>query len=156
MSDSSAEAPWARTGTVDGQIAGSKFSGSFKVDAQPGDVGDFEYRLIAKVPSNDISKTSDAVLVATLNAPGPGTFAVDIEIDPNDPHSADDKVTLESADGSYKQTKGVGDDTELGDAKLTLRFEGVDHAKRYTLTVDPGAEGRPYSIFENAPLPDRK
>ena len=38
-----------------------------------------------------------------------------------------------------------------GVTHVDLAFAGVCPSQRYTLTVDPGAEGEPYTVFENKP-----
>jgi hypothetical protein len=74
---------------------------------------------------------------------------VRLAIDPNDAASKDDKFKLYSDDGSYEKTMTVKDDKVDGDNFVDLVFENVKVSKKYTLEVDPGAEGSPYKLFEN-------
>ena len=50
----------------DAKIDGSKVASSFVVDGKPGDDGEFEFVIIVKVPSLELSKTGGAPLTATL------------------------------------------------------------------------------------------
>ena len=76
---------------------------------------------------------------------------VRLAIDPNEAASKDDKFKLYSDDGTYKKTMTVKDDKVDGDNFVDLVFENLKVSKKYTLEVDPGAEGSPYKLFENVP-----
>jgi hypothetical protein len=151
MADTSAEAPLSLISRVDGQIDKGKYRGSFEVKPGASDRGEWEYVLVARVPSLDLSRTGAQPLVAAFESTE-DEFEVTLPIDPLDPSAKDDTFTLESTDGAYKQVKGVKDDVELGDDDLTLRFDKVDFKKTYTLTVKCGG-AESYTLFEKSTLP---
>lgn len=72
-------------------------------------------------------------------------------IDPNEASSKDDKFKLTSDDGTFQKTMTIKDDKVDGDVFIDLVFENLKVSKKYTLEVDPGAEGSPYKLFENIP-----
>jgi hypothetical protein len=146
------EPPWTPVTRVEGTVERSKYTGQFQLTLPASEQGEFEYRLVARVPALDLARASEKPLEVSVTSTET-FFEIHLPIDPYDPSCKDDKITLESTDGSYKETKTVKDDTELGDDQLTLRFENVDHSKKYTLTVDAGGGHEPYKVFENAPLP---
>lgn len=80
---------------------------------------------------------------------GKTVLEVTFDIDPEDPTSRDDKITLSADDGSYKKTLTCKDDVKAGDRKTTLRWEGLDTSKKYSLEVDPGKEGKPYFLAKS-------
>src|SRR5689334_12868767 len=74
-----------------------------------------------------------------------GRFRLDLQIDPEDPATFDDKVTLASAAG-YQKILGVVAEGKLHahtKGMTTLFFEGVRVGDKYTCTIDPGAQGKP-------------
>jgi hypothetical protein len=77
---------------------------------------------------------------------GGSIVEVTVDVDPNDPKTQDDKITLMADDGSYEETLAVKDDVTPGDAKTTLRFKVKDPSKPHSLQVDPGKEGQPYFV----------
>ena len=81
-------------------------------------------------------------------------FRLDLQIDPEDPLSFDDKVTLESASGYRKMLGVVAEGKMHSHAKgmTTLIFEGVRLGEKYTCTIDPGAQGKPYQLFKDLEL----
>jgi hypothetical protein len=74
-----------------------------------------------------------------------------IAIDPSLPDSQDDKFTLKSSDGKYNKILTVKDDRLEGDECIDLVFDNLKVSQKYTLEVDPGAEGSPYKLFEDVP-----
>jgi uncharacterized Zn-binding protein involved in type VI secretion len=84
------------------------------------------------------------------------TVFVDLEIDPEGIAAQDDKYTLFCSDNRsvYEKTRTVRDDHIEGDEFLTLKFSGLVPGHRYTLEVDPGADGERYTVFEDVPLED--
>ena len=76
---------------------------------------------------------------------------VRLAIDPNEASSKDDKFKLSSDDGTYEKTLTVKDDKVEGDNFVDLVFENLKISKKYTLEVNPGAEGTPYKLFEDIP-----
>lgn len=72
-----------------------------------------------------------------------------IPINPNLAESLDDKFKLTSADGKYKQVFTVKDDKINGDDFVDLCFQNLKYSQKYTLEIDPGAEGSPYNVFED-------
>jgi hypothetical protein len=73
-------------------------------------------------------------------------------IDPALPDSQDDKFTLKSSDGKYNKTLTVKDDLVEGDEFVDLVFDNLKVSQKYTLEVDPGAEGSPYKLLEDLPF----
>jgi len=72
-----------------------------------------------------------------------------IPINPNLAESLDDKFKLTSADGKYKQDFTIKDDKLDGDDFVDLCFQNLKYSQKYTLEIDPGAEGSPYKVFED-------
>ena len=85
-------------------------------------------------------------------------FVVQLETDPNDPATKDDKYVLYSTDDnkSYSCTFTPQDDQIKDDTFITLHYKGLKRNLNYTLEVDPGAEGDKYCLFENIPYRDLK
>ena len=75
-----------------------------------------------------------------------------LAIDPQEAASQDDRFTLKATDGSYEKTLTVKDDYLQGDAFLDLVFDNLKVNCRYTLEIDPGREGKPYTLFEDVPF----
>lgn len=82
------------------------------------------------------------------------TLKVRLSIDPNDTHSRDDRFILHAVKGSADNQiiKTIKDDQVPGDAAVDLVYEHLWRDHRYTLEVDPGAEGEPYNVFKDLPL----
>lgn len=82
------------------------------------------------------------------------TIRVRLEIDPNDSASRDDRFILRATKGSAEQQiiKTIKDDQVPGDASVDLVYEHLWRDHRYTLEVDPGAEGEPYLVFKDVGL----
>ena len=76
-------------------------------------------------------------------------FEITLEIDPNNPESNDDKYTLFSQDGKYRQTLSSVDDRKKDDKFTTLHFSGIIDGLKYNLQVNPGKEGKPYFMFQD-------
>jgi len=76
---------------------------------------------------------------------------IDLEIDPHNPESGDDKFTLYSTDNNktYSCEKNINDDMIPGDNKVSLIFYALPKDLSYSLEINPGANGRPYNLFEN-------
>jgi hypothetical protein len=77
---------------------------------------------------------------------------VELGIDPDQPTAGDDRYTLflTGARERWAQTLTPKDDAVPGDHLLTLVFRGLDDdpSRRYSLEVDPGADGRPYLVVD--------
>lgn len=84
----------------------------------------------------------------------PNNILVDLEIDPEDQASHDDKYTLfcHNDESIYKKSLTVKDDRIEGDEFISLKFENVKSNHNYSLKIDPGDEGEPYLLFEDVPL----
>lgn len=76
------------------------------------------------------------------------------DLDPEDASTHDDRFTLKADDNSFNATKTVIDDMLPGDRFVDLHFSGLKRKKRYSLVVDPGEEGAPYTLFEDVPYDD--
>lgn len=74
-----------------------------------------------------------------------------LPINPYLAQSKDDKFRLYSSDGKYERTLTIKDDKVDGDAFVDLIFSGLKVGLKYTLEIDPGAEGEKYNIFEDVP-----
>jgi hypothetical protein len=74
---------------------------------------------------------------------------VRLEIDPRQAEARDDVFRLIGDDGAYTQTKTIRDDQIPGDDYVDLKFDSLIRGLRYSLEVNPGAEGEPYLAFEN-------
>lgn len=81
----------------------------------------------------------------------PGDLRVRLRVDPNDPASADERFVLSQTEGELEVVKTVADDETAHDRRTDLCFRALDPYERYTLRVDPGAEGAPYPVFEDVP-----
>jgi|GEM_PF-2438136 len=83
---------------------------------------------------------------------------INLEIDPHDISTCDDKYTLFSTDAqrTYSSTLTVKDDCVQGDIFTTLRFKDLHENLNYTLKIDPGADGQVYTLFENIPFKQLK
>jgi hypothetical protein len=82
------------------------------------------------------------------------TLRVRLAIDPNATASRDDKFILHAVKGSAEQQiiKTIADDQVPGDSSVDLVYEHLWRDHRYTLEVDPGAEGEPYNVIQDTPL----
>lgn len=82
------------------------------------------------------------------------TLKVRLAIDPNDSKSRDDQFILHALKGSADQqiVKTIKDDKVPGDKTVDLVYEHLWRDHRYTLEVDPGAEGEPYIVFKDTAL----
>lgn len=79
-----------------------------------------------------------------------GTYSVIIEMRNFDPAIYDDKIILESEDGSYDQTLEVMKEyVHVEEDRYRFTFTGVRPGKRYTLTYDLGkdSEGNKLGVF---------
>ncbi|MBN1601101.1 MAG: hypothetical protein JW915_05805, partial [Chitinispirillaceae bacterium] len=75
-------------------------------------------------------------------------FKVRLHIDPSAPESADDTYVLFSDDDSQRIIKTVKDDKVPGDNCIDLEFTDIKKDKKYSLVVDPGEDGAPYTVFD--------
>lgn len=82
------------------------------------------------------------------------TVHIRLYIDPSDATTDDDKYKLFATNGNYSKTLTVKDDKIDGDKFIDLVFEGLKSDGKYTLEIDPGAEGKPYKVFEDVPFKD--
>jgi hypothetical protein len=79
---------------------------------------------------------------------------LDVAIDPDDPTSADDQIILKGANG-FEKKLGVVSQGKMHaheNGMTTLIFEGVRVGEKYTCTIDPGAQGKPYPLFKDLVL----
>ena len=83
------------------------------------------------------------------------TIEIELDIDPSDPKTLDDKYILFSTDNErkYYQELTVKDDKIEGDKKVTLEFDRIDEKLNYSLKVDLGVDGH-YFAFTNIPYAD--
>ncbi len=81
---------------------------------------------------------------------------VRLPIDPSQARSHDDRFILRTqANGAdLQQKKSTHDDLIPGDDFVDLIFDGLEPDQHYTLEIDPGTEGVPYTLFEDAPFSD--
>ncbi len=75
-------------------------------------------------------------------------------IDPGRAESRDDKFRLFSSDGTYDKTLTVKDDKVPGDEYVDLIYDNLKVALKYTLEINPGAQGKKYNLFEEIPYQD--
>jgi hypothetical protein len=78
-------------------------------------------------------------------------FFVELDLDPNDPASHDEKVVLRADDGSFAAVQTVRDDLSPGDEKTQLHFTGLRPDTTYSLFIDHG-DGKEYAVFRAYPL----
>ena len=76
---------------------------------------------------------------------------VRLGIDPVRAESKDDKFRLYSADGKYDKVMTIKDDKVDGDGFVDLVYENLKVSQKYTLEIDPGAQGEKYNLFEEVP-----
>lgn len=78
------------------------------------------------------------------------TLHVRLPINPKHARSLDDRFRLLmiSSEGQYEQVKTVSDDAMPGDDAVDLIYANLHSGARYSLEVDPGADGAPYFVFE--------
>ncbi len=65
--------------------------------------------------------------------------------------SHDDSATLKTMDGSYSKTVPFSSGKKIG-SKVQLTFENIKLDQKYSLSVDPGASGEPFTVFSNEPI----
>jgi hypothetical protein len=84
----------------------------------------------------------------------PLRLRIDLEIDPDDPFTYDDRVTVTGADGYSKMLGVVSDGKRDRFVKgaVTLVFEGVKIGTKYTCKIDPSPQGEPYLLFKDLEL----
>jgi hypothetical protein len=77
---------------------------------------------------------------------------VRLQVDPAEPATEDDRYTLflTGDRARWSRTLTPKDDAEPGDRWLTLVFTGLptEADARFSLEVDPGAEGEPYLVLD--------
>ena len=78
-------------------------------------------------------------------------LAIQLDINPDEAASKDDKFTLYSTDEAktYSQEKTIKDDKVDGDEYVDLKFTDLKPDLSYSLEVDPGEDGEPYYVFED-------
>jgi len=81
-------------------------------------------------------------------------YRIVVHVNPDLPEAADDKFVLSTADGAWSQTKTIRDDKLPGNATLELEYRDLPPGQTFTLTVDPGAQGGPYPLFQNVRFDD--
>jgi len=88
----------------------------------------------------------------------PYEITIDLQVDPADMESSDDKFTLFSTDETktYERTLTVEDDRVEGDDQITLTFKDLDPDLSYTLMVDPGFGDPQYALFTEVSYADLK
>ncbi len=101
--------------------------------------------------SNAIKAGHKNIVYFSLN-----TLMVELEIDPDDASSQDDRYTLFCSDNKdlYNKTLTVKDDQIPGDKFLTLKFTFLVPDNKYTLEVDPGAGEDYYWLFADVHTDD--
>ncbi len=131
-------------------LVGPGLDGAEVVDV--GDDGDDGAPGARWAPRLELSAGGRRPLELELEGPGAGRLTVRLAVDPDASASADDRFVLSSRDGRFSPQELLpADDLTPGDAAVDLLFVGLDEEARYTLTVDPGAEGAPYAVFEDVP-----
>lgn len=77
-----------------------------------------------------------------------------LDIDPADDESQNDKFILKSTDEmqSYQQILTVEDDAVQGNDMTELIFKDLDKNLNYTLEIQPGDDEEPYFLFEDVPF----
>jgi Type VI secretion system (T6SS), amidase effector protein 4 len=73
-------------------------------------------------------------------------------VNPEDAEHQDDTFTLYSEDRSYEVIQNVSNDVMGGNESLELKFLEMDYSLKYSLEINPGAQGDPYFLFENTDL----
>jgi len=63
-------------------------------------------------------------------------FTIELYIDPDEPYSEDDTITLVSDDGEYKQTLKVKEVAKESGEKITITFDSVIPDKIYDCEID--------------------
>jgi hypothetical protein len=73
-----------------------------------------------------------------------------LPIDPRKSEHSDDRfiLTVECEGAKTELVQTVRDDRVCGDGYLDLIFGALRPGAFYTLVVDPGAEGQPYTVFD--------
>jgi len=100
MDTTSVVSPWKLVERLEGTIENSRFAAQHTVQAStPQDDGEFEYALVARVPSLDLVKDGEKPLLVSLSY---NVIEVELDVDPESPDSDDDKITVEADDGSFK------------------------------------------------------
>ncbi len=66
--------------------------------------------------------------------------------DPDAPDVSDISATLTSQDGKYNTTLKFAEAKAADGGKLLI-FKRVKPGKKYSLQIDPGAGGKPYTVF---------
>lgn len=82
---------------------------------------------------------------------------VRLAIDPKRAESFDDRFILYETDPEgdrRKQLRTTKDDMVKGDEYVDLMYDHLRPDHKYTLMIDPGAEGAPYPLFEDVPYED--
>ncbi len=82
------------------------------------------------------------------------TIHIRLFIDPAEASTDDDKYKLFASNDNYSKTLTVKDDKIEGDKFIDLVFDELKSKWNYTLEIDPGAEGKPYKVFEDVPFKD--
>lgn len=128
-----------------GSLEGVEFPGIELVDLS--EAGERGY-----APAIEVTALKRKPKSLDVEGPQGGRLCVRIQVDPNDPLSADETFYLSSSGAFPTQVKTVRDDVTPGDDSTDLVFVGLDESLNYTLTVDPGAEGEPYEVFSDQPF----
>ena len=147
------EVPLTLVQKLDGVVEKQKYRGSITIPKDPPskDLGEWEYVIVARLPSLDVTKTGDKPLDVSL----PGEMVrLDIMIDPDAPEAHDALVTLTGSDG-YQRTLSI---VEQGKAHAHVKgmtavyFDGLKIGVKYSCSVDPGNHGAPYNVFQDVTL----
>ncbi len=83
---------------------------------------------------------SEVEIGSRVAVPAPVCFEYHWEIDASDPLSADDVLTLEASDGSYRVREPFDPARHRRGGAVCYRFYGVQPGVRYTLIWDTGEE----------------
>jgi len=96
------------------------------------------------------------IVVSKLKAPY--EVIIDIQVDPEDLESTDDRFMLFSTDKprTYERTLTIKNDLIPDDDFATLRYTGLDPNLSYTLEVDSGIGGSQYELLTDVAYADLK
>ncbi len=138
-------------GRVEAMVDKDRVEAKHQVEPNPRRLGEFEYVLIARVPSLEIEARGKNQLAVTLFD---DRYHVVFHADPSAAGSLDDRFILSSVGagaGRYRQEKTVRDDKVPGDALTTLQFTELLPGLDYTLEWWRDREHK-VTVFQNLPF----
>jgi hypothetical protein len=135
--DTSGNAP-VKVGSAKGKNVGGVAKGEWVATDKTGQGEDakLEFQAVAK------SKTS-----ARCRIPVVALAGVFFQIDLDNPHTEDDKIILQDADGNEIETVFMKNEKEIVEDYVRLVFTKVENGKKYNLIYDPGVDGFPYPVL---------